>query len=112
MTNGFAGKILILHLDKETYETVPTSKYEEWIGGHGMAAALFWDYCEDKTITDPADPKNVCVLATSPIAGTPTPLGWRPCRNGGSWYAGVSYSLVYALEHGWTFRTDDEARWI
>lgn len=47
MANGFAGKILILHLDKETYETVPTSKYEEWIGGHGMAAALFWDYCED-----------------------------------------------------------------
>lgn len=29
MANGFAGKILILHLDKETYETVPTSKYEE-----------------------------------------------------------------------------------
>ena len=58
MANGFAGKILILHLDKETYETVPTSKYEEWIGGHGMAAALFWDYCEDKTITDPADPKK------------------------------------------------------
>lgn len=75
MANGFAGKILILHLDKETYETVPTSKYEEWIGGHGMAAALFWDYCEDKTITDPADPKNVCALATSPIAGTPTPSG-------------------------------------
>lgn len=75
MANGFAGKILILHLDKETYETVPTSKYEEWIGGHGMAAALFWDYCEDKTIIDPADPKNVCALATSPIAGTPTPSG-------------------------------------
>lgn len=88
MANGFAGKILILHLDKETYEIVPTSKYEEWIGGHGMAAALFWDYCEDKTITDPADPKNVCALATSPIAGTPTPSGaavpkwWQLVRRG------------------------------
>ena len=112
MANGFAGKILILHLDKETYETVPTSKYEEWIGGHGMAAALFWDYCEDKTITDPADPKNVCVLATSPIAGTPTPSGGGRAEMVAVGTQGVSYSLVYALEHGWTFRTDDEARWI
>ena len=101
MANGFAGKILILHLDKETYETVPTSKYEEWIGGHGMAAALFWDYCEERVRSG-----NV------PYCGHANPLGWRPCRNGASWYAGVSYPLVYALEHGRTFWTDDEARWI
>ena len=75
MANGYAGKILILNLSNESYETIPTKNYEQWIGGHGMAAALYWDYAEDKTLTDPYDERNVLVLATSPVAGTPTPSG-------------------------------------
>ncbi len=97
------GQDLDLAPRQETYETVPTSKYEEWIGGHGMAAALVWDYCEDKTITDPADPKkNVCVLATSLLRAR-QPLGWQPPKMVAVGTQRVSYSLVYALEHGWTF---------
>lgn len=75
MANGYAGKILVLNLSDESYETIPTSKYVAWIGGHGMAAALYWDYVEDKTLKDPYDERNVLVLATSPIAGTPTLSG-------------------------------------
>ena len=88
MANGFAGKILILHLDKETYETVPTSKYEEWIGGHGMATALFWDYCEDKTITDLLT-QRTCALwqrpllrARQPPRVAAVPKWWQLVRRG------------------------------
>ena len=61
---GYTGKILIVNLDDRTSETIDTDPYIEWVGGHGMASKLFWDFCEDKTV-EAVDPKNVLVFATT-----------------------------------------------
>jgi len=77
---GFMGKILLVDLTAGTTDVVATEKYREWGGGHGLGAALFWDYCKDKTITDGRDPKNVCVVAASPFSGTNTPSAGGRCE--------------------------------
>ena len=72
MANGYAGKILKIDLTTKSIEEIPTSKYEEWGGGHGMGSALFWDLCEDKTVSGD-DPKNVVTIMGSPLSGTLVP---------------------------------------
>jgi len=72
MGNGYAGKILKLDLTNLTAEVIQTSKYESWVGGHGMGSALFWDLCEDKTVKG-TDPKNVVTIMSSPLSGTVAP---------------------------------------
>ena len=80
MDNGFAGKILVLNLTEETYETIDTAPYEEWIGGNGLGTKLWWDYTKNHRLTNPLDPDNANVVATGPIAGTPTPSGGGRCE--------------------------------
>ncbi|MBT4091741.1 MAG: aldehyde:ferredoxin oxidoreductase [Deltaproteobacteria bacterium] len=70
--NGYAGKILRINLTDRKFTTIPTSKYEHWIGGHGMGSAIFFDLVKDKKI-DGFDPANVLTLMTSPLSGTLTP---------------------------------------
>jgi len=70
--NGYAGKILILDLTKRKVDVIPTSKYEHWMGGHGMGSAIFFDMVKDKTI-DGFHPDNVVPLMTSPLSGTLVP---------------------------------------
>ena len=72
MANGYMGKILKVDLTTKTIEEIPTSKYEEWGGGHGMGSAIFWDLCEDKTVKGD-DPKNVITIMASPLSGTLAP---------------------------------------
>jgi len=72
MANGYAGKILKIDLTTKKVEEIPTSKYEQWGGGHGIGSALFWDLCEDKTVAG-TNPKNVVTIMTSPLSGTLTP---------------------------------------
>jgi aldehyde:ferredoxin oxidoreductase len=72
MANGYSGKILKVDLTSGKIETIPTTKYEAWGGGHGMGSAIFWDLCEDKTIKG-TDPKNVVTIMTSPLSGTLAP---------------------------------------
>jgi aldehyde:ferredoxin oxidoreductase len=50
-TGGYAGKILHLDLTRRTATAIETEKYRRWGGGHGMGAAVFWDFCKDKTIS-------------------------------------------------------------
>lgn len=72
---GYAGKILVLNLSDESYDIIDTEPYvEDWVGGHGFASRLFWEYCEDKTV-DPLDEKNVLCVASNPFAGTIVPAG-------------------------------------
>ena len=72
---GYAGKILVLDLTTESSEIIDSAPYlEEWIGGHGLASKLFWDYCTDKTV-EAFDPKNVIVIASNVFAGTLAPAG-------------------------------------
>jgi len=70
--NGYAGKILSLDLTKRKVGTIPTSKYQHWMGGHGMGSAIFFDMVKDKTI-DGFDPANAVTLMTSPLSGTLVP---------------------------------------
>ena len=77
---GYAGKILHLDLTNRRVAEVGTEKYRSWGGGHGLGAALFWDFCRDKTITDGRHPANVCIIATSPLNGTPVPSGGGRCE--------------------------------
>jgi aldehyde:ferredoxin oxidoreductase len=70
--NGYAGKILKLDLTERKVGTIPTSKYQHWMGGHGMGSAIFFDLVKDKTI-DGIDPANVVTMMTSPLSGTLVP---------------------------------------
>ena len=70
--NGYAGQILRLNLTGRQVSTIPTTDYEQWGGGHGMGAAIFFDLVPDKTI-DGFDPANVVTIMTSPLCGTLVP---------------------------------------
>lgn len=70
--NGYAGKILHLDLTRKQIMVIPTSKYKEWVGGHGMGSAIFFDLVKDKSI-EGFDPANVVTMMTSPLSGTLTP---------------------------------------
>jgi len=72
--NGYAGKILKVNLTQREVGTIPTSRYEKWVGGHGMGSAIFFDLVKDKAI-DGFDPANVVTLMSSPLSGTLTPAG-------------------------------------
>ena len=70
--NGYAGTILRVNLTDRETTSIPTSDYDEWVGGHGMGSAIFFDLVKDKTI-DGFDPANVVTLMTSPLSGTLVP---------------------------------------
>jgi aldehyde:ferredoxin oxidoreductase len=70
--NGYAGKILSLDLTERKVKIILTSKYEHWMGGHGMGSAIFFDLVKDKTI-EGFDPANVVTMMTSPLTGTLAP---------------------------------------
>lgn len=70
--NGYAGKILRVNLTIKKTSIIPTKNYEQWIGGHGMGSAIFWDLVKDKTI-DGFNPANVVTIMTSPLCGTLVP---------------------------------------
>lgn len=77
---GYAGKILHLNLTTLKADAIETQKYRRWGGGHGMGAALFWDFCKDKTITDGRHPANVCCVMASPLNGTIVPSAGGRCE--------------------------------
>ena len=68
-TPGFGGKLLIVNLTSKKIIALDTEKYEQFGGGHGMATALFWDYCVapgDWDLQDAFNPKNMVALITGP----------------------------------------------
>jgi len=71
-TGGYVGKILYVNLTDKTTETIETSKYEKFAGGHGIASALFFDLVADKQI-GAYDPDNLVTVMSSPFSGTLTP---------------------------------------
>lgn len=70
--SGYAGKILRVDLTSKKILTIPTKDYEQWVGGHGMGSAIFWDLVKDKSI-DGFHPGNVVTIMTSPLCGTLAP---------------------------------------
>jgi len=72
--DGYAGRILRVELTNRRITTIPTGDYEQWVGGHGMGSAIFFDLVKDKAI-DGFDPANLVTIMTSPLCGTLVPAG-------------------------------------
>lgn len=94
---GFQGKILRVNLTDRKVSAIETKKYADYVGGHGMASAIFWDLCKDKSI-DGFDPRNVVSIMGSPISGTITPSASGRCEVTG---IGVQSSPI-----GWYTRSN------
>jgi aldehyde:ferredoxin oxidoreductase len=80
MANGYAGKILKINLTTKEISRLDTSQYEEFGGGIGIGAALFWDLAVapgDWDLQDAFDPRNVISLMSGPLAATGVPGAGR-----------------------------------
>lgn len=82
MIGGHVGKILRVDLTTRAIDTIPTEKYEQWIGGFGMGMAVWFDEINKDYITDTHnktgfEPDNVLCVFTGPQQGTLTPAGSR-----------------------------------
>jgi hypothetical protein len=84
-TPGFAGKILLVNLTNRQIGSLDSAKYEAYGGGHGTAAAVFWDLCVapgNWDLQDAFDPRNVVSLMTGPLAGTGLSFAGRTSVSG------------------------------
>jgi aldehyde:ferredoxin oxidoreductase len=80
MAKGYAGKILKIDLTTKEIGKIDTAQYEEFGGGIGISAAIFWDLAVepgDWDLQDAFDPRNVISLMTGPLAATGVPGGGR-----------------------------------
>ncbi len=78
MSAGYAGKIARINLSTGAVTLIDTNLYEDWIGGHGIGAALFYDIVvKEKNINleeiDGFHPDNLTTVMTSPFTGTVVP---------------------------------------
>ncbi len=80
MANGFAGKILRLNLTTRVTGALDTAAYEEFGGGFGIGAAVFWDLAVAPgrwDMKNAYDPQSVLVLMSGPLAATGVPGAGR-----------------------------------
>jgi aldehyde:ferredoxin oxidoreductase len=80
MANGYAGKILKINLTTKEVTRLDTAQYEEFGGGIGIGAALFWELVVapgDWDLQDAFDPRNVISLMSGPLAATGVPGAGR-----------------------------------
>jgi aldehyde:ferredoxin oxidoreductase len=85
MAGGYSGKILRVNLSEGTMGSISTSRYEEFGGGLGIGAAIFWDLCAAPghwDLKDAFDPNNIVTLMTGPLAGTGVPSAARTSVSG------------------------------
>ena len=77
MAGGYTGKILRVNLTNKSTGTIPTEKYEEYGGGHGMGSAIFFDLVGDQLPFEAFDPRNLIIMMAHPFAGTFMPGSGR-----------------------------------
>ena len=80
MANGFTGKIARVNLTTKEISTIDTAKYEEYGGGYGMGAAIFWDLAVapgEWDLKDPYDPRHVLPIMAGRLAATGVPGAGR-----------------------------------
>lgn len=70
--SGYTGKILRINLNDQKVTSIDTGAYQQWIGGHGMGSAIFYDLVKDKAICG-FHPDNIVTIMTSPLSGTLAP---------------------------------------
>ena len=73
---GYAGNILKINLSDNKIEKTPTNEYSErFIGGHGIAAKLYWDMVPPQT--GAYDEDNTIICASGPVCGFTGFAGFR-----------------------------------
>jgi aldehyde:ferredoxin oxidoreductase len=73
---GYAGQILKVNLSNQKYAVQPSAEYtDKYIGGHGLAARLYWEMVPPDTKV--ADPENCFICANGPVTGFPGFAGFR-----------------------------------
>lgn len=74
---GYHGKLLEINLSQGSIQEKPLDSQiiENYLGGRGLAARIFFDSADP--LCDPLGPDNVLVIATSPLVGTKAPTGCR-----------------------------------
>jgi len=77
MKGGYTGKIARVNLTDKSVSTIPTEKYIEFGGGHGIGSAIFFDLVGDQLPFDAFDPRNLIMMIASPFSGTFTPGSGR-----------------------------------
>ncbi len=77
MKGGYTGKILRINLTDKSKSTIPTEKYVEFGGGHGIGSAIFFDLVGDQLPFEAFDPRNLIVMIASPFSGTFVPGSGR-----------------------------------
>lgn len=77
MKGGYTGKILRVNLNDKSVSTIPTEKYIEFGGGHGMGSAIFFDLVGDQLPFEAFDPRNLIIMMASPFSGTNVPGSGR-----------------------------------
>jgi aldehyde:ferredoxin oxidoreductase len=109
---GYAGEVLIIDLSEGRVERLPTAAYaERFIGGHGLAARLYWELVPPRA--GAFDAENCLICASGPAAGFPGFAGsrWKICAKtplgdpesfsygnlGGSWGIFLKYAGYDAL---------------
>ena len=80
MTGGYAGKILRVNLTTRAISKLDTAQYEEFGGGFGIGAAIFWDLAVAPgqwDLRDAYDPRSVIPIMTGTLAATGIPGAGR-----------------------------------
>lgn len=75
-SDGYAGRILVVDLERLTVEKVPLPEdwRREYVGGSGIAARALWEELGPRFGTvDPLGPENTLVFMTGPLTGFPLP---------------------------------------
>jgi len=74
--NGYTNKFLIINLNNNSIQTIPTQGYiEQFIGGRGIAVKLIYELTPKNVNT--LSPENVLVFMTGPLTGTLAPSSGR-----------------------------------
>ena len=77
---GYAGEILTVDVSDAKVTRMPSADYTAaYIGGHGVAARLFWELVPLQA--GALDPENCFICASGPVAGFPRFAGsrWKIC---------------------------------
>ncbi len=73
---GYAGEILKINLSDGKITKLPTAGYAaKYIGGHGIAARLYWEMVPPQAKA--LDPENCFICANGPVTGFPGFAGFR-----------------------------------
>jgi aldehyde:ferredoxin oxidoreductase len=73
---GYAGNVLKIDVSDGKIEKQPSKRYtDKYVGGHGLAASLYWEMVPPEANT--TDPDNYFICASGPVTGFTGFAGFR-----------------------------------